>query len=725
MAFAFFRKRQKLIFLIMVLLMISFLIGFQGFSMLFSHKPGQMPLGETTYGRVTDGMLKQSRSDLELLGSMLGALGRGSEQVQAYQSLMMQDGQEESAAMAYTLLGQQASEEGFAPTEAEVTALIERFKNNGLDYDRLARNLRQNRSIPEKALRGVLARWLAVFESYRARNILMPPSRKELAGLYRDLHQQLAVQAVKIPAALFTDEVGEPTAEQLRQQFETYRNRLAGDFAGIDAFPFGYLRPARVELGWLFVNYNAIERGTVPTATQMREYYNNNRDALVRSEPLATQPTTDAAQPTRQVPMSFEEARAEIIRKLRPQLAQAAFAGVVENLQLKLRRRLLAGPADTQPSADALEAVLGEVTLPAEELLSRKIPLLALEQVTLRDAVDVIARQASPALNQICFPWDVPGEFTVSPDVKVTLIARDITVGEALAKLLKDNLPDMPALKWAAFEGMDGVLFPVEGVRLFPVSLGTASGLTRNDVENHPLLKNTFYRTPEGPKSIADLAFEAQPIVPNASLKPGDLGPVLFLWSEELNGQLLWRLLDARAPQSPETLTAGLREQVARDWKLARAFDKARQAAEIIKTSEAMAAFAKKHELEPLDSGLFSRQMQFMGRLQPGRVSKLGFDSMAVDLFFIAEAMDALVPKDLSKDYPRESETVMSLALPCEAMVVLARRTDFKPALQSNFRADIPNLIGQQSWRQYSQAVMEWFNPKNVRERTGFTPQTP
>ena len=71
MAFAFFRRRQKMVIIIMAVLMVSFLIGFQGFQTLFAKKPGERVLGRTTQGEIRVRDTEMARSDLDVV-SMTG-----------------------------------------------------------------------------------------------------------------------------------------------------------------------------------------------------------------------------------------------------------------------------------------------------------------------------------------------------------------------------------------------------------------------------------------------------------------------------------------------------------------------------------------------------------------------------------------------------------------------------------------------------------------------------
>ena len=64
MALGFFRRRQKLIFILMVVLMVSFLVGVQGFTALFKENPGEFVVGKADGFEITTGDLQAARADL-------------------------------------------------------------------------------------------------------------------------------------------------------------------------------------------------------------------------------------------------------------------------------------------------------------------------------------------------------------------------------------------------------------------------------------------------------------------------------------------------------------------------------------------------------------------------------------------------------------------------------------------------------------------------------------
>ncbi|MFO7909135.1 MAG: hypothetical protein R6U42_03735 [Halomonas sp.] len=76
MAFAFFRRRQKLVIIIMAVLMVAFLVGFQGLQQLVSGTRGEQTVGKSRFGELVNRDLERANSDINLLNAM----GLGSQQ---------------------------------------------------------------------------------------------------------------------------------------------------------------------------------------------------------------------------------------------------------------------------------------------------------------------------------------------------------------------------------------------------------------------------------------------------------------------------------------------------------------------------------------------------------------------------------------------------------------------------------------------------------------------
>jgi hypothetical protein len=343
---------------------------------------------------------------------------------------------EHDAPVAYAVLLEQARKDGFGVVAPEIEREIQDMKANGLDYDGLAARLRQNQELPEKQLRGVLGRWLIVFKAFEANQTIIPPSREELTRLFQDVAEKINLRAVKISAEAFVGEVKDPTDEEIQKQFEAYRNLPAGRFTGLKNFSFGYLEPAKVELAYLFIRQSAIEQASTPDDQNVTDYINANKDelaqAVAEAAGAASQPTSAPA------PTTPEAIRAAAVAKLREQAAKAKFTELLDRVLQIVREE---APSPESRPADVYAQAVAQLTGSAEELLGRKALILAIDQQPLDKALEMLA-DAAQGVQAICFPRGRYETIDLTAK-KVSLFATNLTVGEALEKLL-GQVPDLP-----------------------------------------------------------------------------------------------------------------------------------------------------------------------------------------------------------------------------------------------------------------------------------------
>ncbi len=709
----FFRKRQKLIFIIMVVLMVSFLIGFQGFSMLFSKKPGKETIGQTPDEKFSLDMLRQARGDLEILRLLMPGFGMSSAQGLAFQAMHMASRSQEQVSLAYMLLQAEAGLADRGITEGEVDDAIAQMTNRGFDYEGLAGNLRQNRGMPEKTLRGILARWLGVFKNYEASSVIVPPSQAELLNLFRDLNEKMNLSVVKLPAESLLDKFAQakPTDAQAQAQFDKYKNRLPGRFSGFDSFDFGYLQPPRVAIAYLFVNQTAVQRATKVPLEDIQDFYNNNQ----------AQFTEESGQVK-----TFADARSEIIEKLAPQASAVKFQQILEEVRQALSQARTA--EGTKTGGKIFDEIVAKYTIPATELLLRKIPVVAIEQQPLQEAIATLAELVSPRLTAICFPWGKFDSLTIDPKIKVSLIGRNLTVAEALAKLA-GQIPGLPKLQWACFPGLDGVVFPVAGVRLFPLTAQQSDLLPLEQLRKNKLLASAASR--EQRAWLLQMAMQVDAMnldqtqgKGKSKLKLRQLGPVATVWTQEgLSGQVLWMVTDAKPAHSPAEISPEIHKQISRDWQLAQAFDEAVKQTQAIKTAEQMQALVKARKLTPVETGLVARRMRSNyggGMFRNTSLPMLKFSDGVVDMYFLGKAFDALAPKNPNKPYEKNSAQAMVLPLKSQRGIYLARRTDFLPAMEQKFEQEKSSLILPLRQSQYIMTLRDWFTLGKIVERTGF-----
>ncbi len=120
-----------------------------------------------------------------------------------------------------------------------------------------------------------------------------PMRQHDLATLL----QQISVNLVEFDAAKFKDKVPAPTPEQLKEQYEKYRETLPGNSGSGNPFGFGYKYPDRVKLQYIEVRRSEVRRAVQTAKTEHRwevdsyKYYLLHQDQFATTQPAATQPT--------------------------------------------------------------------------------------------------------------------------------------------------------------------------------------------------------------------------------------------------------------------------------------------------------------------------------------------------------------------------------------------------------------------------------------------------
>ncbi|HUU59146.1 MAG TPA: hypothetical protein VMZ50_06355, partial [Phycisphaerae bacterium] len=170
MAFGFFRRRQKMVVIIMAVLMISFLIGFQGFQMIFHTNPEDIVLATTSLGELKNGDLRRADSDVQVLRQFVG-LGNPQRMLLApwptdaeFMILVDQDRPE----LTLALLEQAAEASHITITQGNVDEFFARIgcPVGGESYEAILSSFKSRAMGTEANLRATVARWLKVYQAY-------------------------------------------------------------------------------------------------------------------------------------------------------------------------------------------------------------------------------------------------------------------------------------------------------------------------------------------------------------------------------------------------------------------------------------------------------------------------------------------------------------------------------------------------------------------------------
>jgi len=607
MALGFFRKWQKAIIVIMVVLMLSFLVGGTGMRILCAPGSRDFARGESKYGKLMQyGDVSRADADMRDLSAFLQLHLRSIEFTQLRRN-------DTDAPVAYALLLQEARAAGHEVGEGEIDSYLASI---GLEpgkaaYRKLLGRISKRKSgTTEPRLRAALGRWLAVLRSYQAYRVTSPPSEIRLRGLFRNLNEKLTLRILKVPAEKFAPNVLAPTPQQIKKQFNSYRTARPGVYPKADSFGFGYAQPARVSVSYLLVNNDVIARVTRPADGDVRKYFRANFRDFTKEVPVTTQPAAPTTAPgattrpkveTRTVPMGIndiDEAWDQVVDRLSGWAAESRIEKFIELVQANVEAQLGPASADAELYKKVYARMIDRTQ--AAEILVKTVGadnIAALRGKTLDKAMPELAKAAG--LDAICYPWGTTGELSVSKDVRIpqslqadgprTLVAildeitrlvfttakekleaipaaKDTATTKPDKKTADPKAPQYPKLKWIACRGFAGVLFPLsdaEGMTLLPITAGRTDLLDVGQLAEHKELGMAQSSRRGRGKSLPEVAIKANPLV---------RGQLMYAFNDGGLRRILWQVVKAQPAAPLEKLTDAVRKEVIEDHKLFEAY---------------------------------------------------------------------------------------------------------------------------------------------------------
>ena len=597
MAFKFFRKRKKIVFGLMVLLMLAFLAS----PVLTGLRPNR---AKRVYGyagstELTEGDIAASGREVDILVNRLRLTVYANHPQRQVLECAILDAFVRSCegqvvlGVAWRLLRNEATEMGVRVTEAQVEQFLVKIGLTGDAYKRQVASFR-DMSIPEKDFRGAIAGLIQVYEAFHmGRSGLLKPLA-EVKEIYRDLTEQIELAVVTFPADKFAEGVGEPDDETIKDMFESFKEVIPGPGAATKSNKHGagYRIPRRADIAYLLIDSEAVALAVDPPEVRMKRYWREHGSELRREikelAPLASKPTATASAPasapapaftTRRVRFAnYAEAKPEIRKILGPDAAAAKTAELVE-----AARKLLAPLAK---DADAYPKVAEAMLSSAKALLAKPIGDLPTEAATV---ADIVKRLEEGSGVKIVYPFGEHGDHTLSGEIKVTPKSewRKLSLGEVLKKMA--SAAKFPEMEWVTCAGLDGTVFPSKPVSLTPVVAGKTGLKSFEDLSKHDMFEGAFDGTGADAMSLTRIVETAKEFNPAGEevapmISPGDdYGQAMYVADRNrrrIIGRLLWRLVAAQKSHTPEKITPEIREQIIKDYKVRESYKLALAAAE-------------------------------------------------------------------------------------------------------------------------------------------------
>jgi len=224
----------------------------------------------------------------------------------------------EKPEILWILLKQEAKRAGCVmPNESALQTLrhaIPQMTNNQIDAAGLVGQIISKNNLSEQQILRFFSDLLAVL-SYA--NDVMNSQAVTINQVKAELgrsKERIDAEFVKIDAAPFIDENAEITDDQLRQQFEKYKAAVPGNPTQDNPFGFGYRLPKQVELEYMIVLMDDVEKQIEkPTAEALEEYYSRNIDQFTTSEP--SDPNNPASEKITKI-QSFAQVQVSVRRNL-------------------------------------------------------------------------------------------------------------------------------------------------------------------------------------------------------------------------------------------------------------------------------------------------------------------------------------------------------------------------------------------------------------------------
>jgi len=704
MAFAFFRRRQKMVIIVMVILMVSFLVGMQGLTMILNrtHKEAEM-------GRLRDGT-KITVSDLGNAKLDMMIFRRAQVIPLELEMLFRLNG--DKALAAYMLLAKEA--EGFGPvSEAEVDGALGRGEDGEARYRRAVSDLR-SQDIPEKRFRQAVVTLIRILRAFRESQVTTPPSQAELEQFYFTVSDQVRIRYARFPAEQFVGDVNispEQMAERLDSQFDQFKDRSPGTFDEDNPFGFGYGAPDRVAIEYLLARGNLLMRVVTPPESDLSAHFRAHEGDYTKEAPTG-EVDADGEPIMRTEPKTFGEAKSEIIEQLRPAEVRDRLKNISGHAATLIRE--FDDHLGDKQGLTAYEYAAKQMQLPADGLLNMLLPEVRIRDELLADAMELLAEKAE--IQGICYPLTDSAGQPLDEDARVTVTAESITLGEALAQIASQL--GQPELTWVQCEtlvGRQAILFAAGPLSIFPLMSGKTGLVDIPTLAGHPLLgmaadwtggqrRNWLVKLAFDPSLFDAEKLAAQPLRERGFQDmevPGEPG-----------GRLMWRVSQVDPAHDAKERTPEIDEAIAVDIETAEAMELAREHAEVLMArarESSLGKVAEEDGIELVSVDQFSR----------ADLRQVGVEGLVLAPSVREDFLMSLFA--LTTDEDRGGGPILAvIAAPSDRSVCLVELLEHIPAVLEEFEASRPAVIGTLSQRRSARLIYTWFSIDSIVERLGY-----
>jgi len=171
----------------------------------------------------------------------------------------------------------------------------------GASYTQVMEAMVDRFKVPEERILSVFAKLLSVVEYSRFVCGMEDVTTRQLQNELSKELETVDVEFVRFESKLFSEEVSEPSEEEIGTQFEKYKGFMPGEISEANPYGLGYYQPDRVRLDYIGVKLEDLGRKLAkPTQDQMQHFYQDHEDRFTVEVPSdANDPNSELVQRTR------------------------------------------------------------------------------------------------------------------------------------------------------------------------------------------------------------------------------------------------------------------------------------------------------------------------------------------------------------------------------------------------------------------------------------------
>lgn len=710
-ALGFFRRRQRMVFWIMVILMVVFLITLNGpdaFFQMVQPNSQKFVIGQAGRAQrydIRQADLIRAGSELDLLKTMgLGNPARvlvdpllGDAPLElpgelGFLLLTDSSDRENAPARSWVLLRHEAEELGFKSNRLMAREAVEHMVGwNEAQVGQVVQQMRQSErmtGLQSADIYNAMESYLLVTQAFDASRGSLEPTEPELRQLYRDTNQRMQVAALSFAAKDYLTKVGEPTEEQVLELFNAARKEVPGDPANTHPFKFGYRQPDRVQIEYVFIDYNEILPSVQPDEEAMYQYWKTHQQEFTTATATASAPATQAAaaaskpatasQPA--VALPYAQAKPEIRRRLQAQEAQSRLRQIADSVQERISTAGSAATAATQ-AASSFETV-------AKGLL--------------KDGLPVVYRRSQPMSAQEMQDDPILGGAMRMPNGP-TLMQAAFTVKELSAS-------ERAAL--AVGEVYQGVMDVSDGSRgklVWRVSEALPSAVPdEKALADDAALRQRVrddWRTMQG----YQLALAAAKDAMEKAQKDG---------LEKTATALDKKVQTTESPLSRQVVVPTFTQSPALQGAVSSAFNMMRW----------LQGGRKGEQPQAYPDTVYVQAAKVNPYFIATDTSPLGEPWLPDQAQKFIDGVFALAPKDVTEtppatqpaSQPAPAEALALVELPGEHLAVVAQRVKFFPAYESGYKERRVGLIHELREMRRHELAQRWYSQSDIQQRTNF-----